>query len=155
MNKLLLPLREYNITYYLESGKCMFIIIIEGDNGGIYFEVIAEDNQFNVIRSVEIHASVGRINSRENYFEKDVLKELILAITENKVYLQKAKKRGFEDCKQLFADWKTALLSIVFWWVIVFGTINDNLYIMGVNCTQEEVDKMKGLVRLDLCSIKY
>ena len=135
MNKIFERLKDFNVIDYWEKNG-LADIQVDGINGGVKFIVIAEDNNFKNIKSVEIFASANKIGSDENYFERDIVEKLIQAIIHSNIYLKKASKTNSEK-------------NNIFNWIFRQNNLNNLLYIIGVNCTQEEVDKMEGLVRLN------
>ena len=104
-------------------------------------------NNTNFDMQIDAHFRMSKQKSlevTEAVWNEDILEQVVKSVVKREIYIQSAKKSDM-----FTSGIRNFILGIIFLPLMLFGRINDKLYIIGVNCTQEEVDKMDGLIRLD------
>jgi hypothetical protein len=142
----LIPIKSIFTEYYETFKTVQFHT--GNKNEGLLVFIAFTDSTKSKVYEVEVHASYKNINAREYIYEKDIVDQLIHAIQNNNIYLQEVDQNSLENQKHS-KDWLSKVLIFFIGKKAFEDGINDNLFIVGIDCTQAEIDKMTGLVRLE------
>jgi hypothetical protein len=133
--------------------KCIILHVNSGTSW-LMLSVCYKDYEYSEIDGIEVSASKNGVEIDEIYFNYDCRINLVNAILNDQIYIEVVKWKGSRVNWSVFKDWKTYFFLLFLPLFMFYPKEYSLLWIVGVNCTEEEIKLKDNLLMLDFYTVR-